>query len=123
MQGLLREARRFFRCSFAASNFQAMCQEKLHIETFSISEEMMPNGHSGGFYLERKELEKLLVVLEYNAEVGDTSEKPVTTAGLAEILDHCNDDRLIVEEQDHGWYIIWFTYPKDWILVTSKSPL
>ena len=83
----------------------------------------MPNGHSGGFYLERKELEKLLVVLEYNAEVGDTSEKPVTTAGLAEILDHCNDDRLIVEEQDHGWYIIQFLDPKDWIVVTSKSPL
>jgi hypothetical protein len=54
----------------------------------------MPSGWSGGFYLPRKELEKLLAALKNNAEVGNTTKNPVTTAELAEVLDHWNDDQL-----------------------------
>lgn len=83
----------------------------------------MPNGWSGGFYLARKELEKLLANLGDYAELGNTTKKPVTTADFAEILNHWDDDQLLVEEQDHEWYIMQFPETKDWIVVTSKSPL
>jgi hypothetical protein len=33
----------------------------------------MPNGWSGGFYLARKELKKLLAALDNNFEVGNTT--------------------------------------------------
>jgi len=83
----------------------------------------MPNGWSGGFYLARKRLEQLLAKLDDHTEVGRTTKKLVTTADLREILNHWNDDRLYVEEQDHQWYIMQFPDTKEWIVVTSESPL
>ena len=83
----------------------------------------MPNGWSGGFYLARLELEKLLAPLEDNSGIGNTTKKPVTKAELTEILHNWNDDQLPVEEQDHEWYIMKFPDTKEWIVVTSKSPL
>ena len=83
----------------------------------------MPNGWSGGFYLARKQLEQLLANCEDSAELGSTTKKPVTAADVREIMKHWNDDRLYVEEQDHQWYIMQFPDTKEWIVVTSESPL
>jgi len=83
----------------------------------------MPNGRSGGFYLKPKELEDLLSKCEDHPEVGiKPTKESVTATQLRDILNRCNDD-ILIEEQDNAWYIMQFPELADWIVVTSKSPL
>ena len=85
----------------------------------------MPNGRSGGFYLKRYELEQLLSKCEDDTAIGKTLKKLVTASELRQVLDQWKGDEVLVEEQDHAWYIVHFSDPEPdrWVLVSNDSPL
>lgn len=80
----------------------------------------MPNGRTGGFYLEPSELERLLSRLAGDVVVGKTLREPVTASAMMQRLGKLERDRIPIEEQDNSWYIVHFP---EWITVDEKSTL
>ena len=80
----------------------------------------MPNGRSGGFYLKRVDFERLLSQLAGDVAVGKTLDESLTASRLQRMLKGWKGDEVLVEEQDHSWYIVHFS---EWVTVDEKSPL
>ncbi|MGH9492415.1 MAG: hypothetical protein ACRD2K_02845 [Terriglobales bacterium] len=80
----------------------------------------MPNGRSGGFYLKRNAFEQLLSECEGDTAAGKTLKKRISASELRQVLNQWKGDEVLVEEQDHTWYIVHFT---EWVTVSNDSPL
>ncbi len=87
----------------------------------------MPNGRSGGFRIDKPDLERLLVAWTNNTVVGRCAaddnapvDRNATIADLRHLLREHEAKDLVVEEQDGSWYVIRL---ETWITVTQDSPL
>lgn len=92
----------------------------------------MPNGRSGGFWVETVELKELLKNTSDIEVVGKIVEGPSRTqiraanaAEVTRLIEECSHDRVGVEEQDHKFYIIHFSEePKIvWLTFGAESPM
>lgn len=90
----------------------------------------MPNGHSGGFVIEKADLKHLIQALPADTAVAKVTVRSsplrtVTAAELARLVDECPHDRIEVEEQDHTFYVIHLRNKPElvWIMVASETPL
>ena len=70
----------------------------------------MPNGRSGGFVVETADFKRLVQAVSGDAIVGLLTAGPKPQAAcagdIARCLEECPHDRIGVEEQDNGFYII-----------------
>jgi hypothetical protein len=90
----------------------------------------MPNGHSGGFTLDRAELKRLVTTTPQAEVVASVVNMPFrltpsTGAELARLVDQCQE-RVLIEEQDYRDYIIHVSDDDPefiWVLVRPGSPL
>ena len=76
----------------------------------------MPNGRSGGFLLGREELLNVLDRIGGNPVVGQrfgSSERsPLTAEEFRLIVESGPESEILVEEQDHMYYIVWERGPE-----------
>jgi hypothetical protein len=80
----------------------------------------MPNGRSGGFFLEPAKLQQLLTELNDDAVVGNTTGASVTATEMSRELSEWRGEKVLIEEQDHSWYIV---HLPEWVTVGEGSPL
>jgi len=80
----------------------------------------MPNGRSGGFYLEHGKFQLFLEELDDDAVVGNTTRASVTAAEVSRELSVWKGGKVLIEEQDHSWYIV---HLPEWVTVGEGSPL
>lgn len=90
----------------------------------------MPNGRSGGFVIEKADLQQLVKALPDAAVVGkiraqSSSLRPADALEIARLVGECPNDRITVEEQDHMFYIIHLSNKAGivWVMVGSETPL
>ena len=80
----------------------------------------MPNGRSGGFFLEPPEFQQLLTELDDGAVVGKTKRVSVTATEMSRSLREWKGEKVLIEEQDCSWYIV---HLPEWVTVAEGSPL
>lgn len=90
----------------------------------------MPNGRSGGFVIEKADLERLVEALRGGSVVAQIvihscPPRAADALELARFIDECPNDRIAVEEQHHEFYIIHLSNEPEltWVLVDSETPL
>jgi hypothetical protein len=92
----------------------------------------MPNGHSGGFFIDTAELQRLFRAVPGTAPIGKLaggSSGPrlriVHASEAMHLVAESRHERVAVEEQDHSFYIIHISDEPTllWISVTSDSPI
>lgn len=92
----------------------------------------MPNGYSGGFFIDTAALKRLLRAAPDTAPIGKlaggSSNPRLRLVDAIEVLHLVEDsphERLAVEEQDHSFYIIHVSDGPSlaWLSVTSESPI
>lgn len=80
----------------------------------------MPNGRSGGFYISREKLEGLLLAMSPDTVIDKSAGATVTVAEALALLAKDGRGQVLIEEQEHAWYIIHLS---TWIAVNESSPL
>ena len=91
----------------------------------------MPNGRSGGFIIEKDDLQRLVKAMpeEIGATAafgsGSTKSRSIAASEMAKLIERCPNDRLAVEEQDHSWYIIHISNEPEivWVTILPKSQI
>jgi hypothetical protein len=92
---------------------------------------LMPNGRSGGFGLNKSTLEHILRAVPADTTIGTSiGLTEVDVSALLRMVIGYPGDVIAIEEQDYRWYIVHLE-PVDtespniakWITVSSESPL
>ena len=97
----------------------------------------MPNGRSGSLFLNKTEFASWLSDRDGHEIIGlrfvspENDRRNVSVETVVEMLATYPADRIVVEEQDGGAYIIHMYHPfsldspdlERWILIKSESPL
>jgi hypothetical protein len=88
----------------------------------------MPNGRSGGFIIEKTDLAGLVNAMPDSTGLtvafGGNWPRPTDASEVVRLLESYPSDRLAVEKQDHGWYIIHVSnQPVIWVTVFPESPI
>src|SRR5271157_2398110 len=90
----------------------------------------MPNGRSGGFIIEKADLNRLVKNLpdaQYVCKIVKKSPRlqPADALEIARLVDECPKDRIAVEEQDDKFYVIHLSNEPEllWLMVGSESPI
>ena len=80
----------------------------------------MPNGRTGGFLVGRGELETLLRALPPDTVIGKTNGTSVTAAQALISVAADPHEEILIEEQDHAWYLI---HVSPWISAGATTEL
>jgi len=90
----------------------------------------MPNGRSGGFIIEKADLNRLVKNLpdaQYVCKIVKKSPwlQPADALEIARLVDECPKDRIAVEEQDGKFCVINLRNEPEplWFMVDSESPI
>jgi hypothetical protein len=90
----------------------------------------MPNGRSGGFVIDKADLEQLVKKLRDSIATTRVNDLPSThdsidVLELARFIEDCPNDRIAVEEQYHSSYIIHLSNEPEpiWFAVAPDTPI
>jgi hypothetical protein len=90
----------------------------------------MPNGRSGGFVIEKTDLENLVRTFPGGTVIAriytsTAASRPIDASETDRLLHECTNDRIAVEEQDHLLYIIHLHNEPEiiWLSVGAERPI